>query len=71
MYYKKLAALAASMLLGLGLSLPAQQVHAGEAQKTKYPIILAHGMAGWDEIAGIDYFGNETGVFALDGLDYR
>ncbi|MCB1659177.1 MAG: hypothetical protein KDI39_13210, partial [Pseudomonadales bacterium] len=67
MYYKKLAALAASMLLGLGLSLPAQQVHAGEAQKTKYPIILAHGMAGWDEIAGIDYFGNETGVFALDG----
>ena len=24
-------------------------------------------MAGWDEIAGLDYFGNELGVFALDG----
>ena len=66
MNYKKLATLAASVLLSLGLSLPSQQAHA-EAQKTKYPIILAHGMAGWDEIVGLDYFGNEKGVFALDG----
>jgi len=66
MNYKKLATMAASVLLSLGLSLPAQQAHA-EAQKTKYPIILAHGMAGWDEIVGLDYFGNEKGVFALDG----
>ena len=39
MHFKKLAAVAASLLLSLGLSLPAQQAHA-EAQKTKYPIWL-------------------------------
>ena len=68
MNFKKLAVVG-SLLMSLGLSLPAQQAHA-EAQKTKYPIILAHGMAGWDEIAGLDYFGNELGVFALDGCQF-
>jgi triacylglycerol lipase len=66
MNFKKLAVVG-SLLMSLGLSLPAQQAQAADAQKTKYPIILAHGMAGWDEIAGLDYFGNELGVFALDG----
>lgn len=61
---KKIAALAVSLCLSLG---GVQQAQAADALKSKYPIILAHGMAGWDEIAGFDYFGNESGVFALDG----
>ena len=65
MKFKKMAALAASVLLTLGIS--TQQAVAEEATKTKYPVILAHGMAGWDSLLGIDYFGDEWGTFALDG----
>ena len=43
---------------------------AEEAAKTKYPVVLAHGMAGWDSIIGIDYFGDEWGTFALDGCSF-
>jgi len=65
MKFQKLAAIAASVLLTLGIS--TQHAVAEEATKTKYPVILAHGMAGWDSLLGIDYFGDEWGTFALDG----
>lgn len=44
--------------------------HAETAQKTKYPVILAHGTAGWDSLLGLDYFGDEWGTFALDGCSF-
>jgi len=65
MNLKKLAAVAASALISLGVL--TQPAVAEEATKTKYPVILAHGMAGWDSLLGIDYFGDEWGTFALDG----
>jgi triacylglycerol esterase/lipase EstA (alpha/beta hydrolase family) len=64
MKLKTLTAIAASLIFTLGSIAPAV---AETSTKTKYPVILAHGMAGWDSIAGIDYFGDEWGTFALDG----
>lgn len=40
-----------------------------KAQKTKYPVIFVHGGMGFDEIAGLDYFGNDYGVFVGDPCD--
>ena len=65
MNFKKLAAVAATVMITLGLG--SQQAAAEEAAKTKYPVVFAHGMAGWDSLLGIDYFGDEWGTFALDG----
>ncbi len=61
---KTLAAGAATLMLGLGLASPAA---AETANMTKYPVILAHGMAGWDSLAGFPYFGDDWGTPALKG----
>jgi len=37
-----------------------------DAPKTRYPIVFAHGMAGFDDILGYDYWGDDYGVFVLD-----
>lgn len=39
---------------------------ARDANKTKYPIVFAHGMAGFNDILGYDYWGDDYGVFVLD-----
>ena len=39
------------------------------ADKTEYPVVFAHGMLGFDELVGIDYFGNDYGVFVGDPCD--
>jgi triacylglycerol esterase/lipase EstA (alpha/beta hydrolase family) len=39
------------------------------AAKTTYPVVFAHGMLGFDELVGIDYFGNDYGVFVGDPCD--
>ncbi|MFZ5564478.1 MAG: esterase/lipase family protein [Thermodesulfobacteriota bacterium] len=39
------------------------------ASKTTYPVVFAHGMLGFDELVGIDYFGNDYGVFVGDPCD--
>ena len=39
---------------------------ARDANKTLYPIVFAHGMAGFDNILGYDYWGDDYGVFVLD-----
>ncbi len=39
------------------------------ADKTDYPVVFAHGMLGFDELVGIDYFGNDYGVFVGDPCD--
>ena len=43
--------------------------HAQIANETRYPVVLAHGMAGWDTIAGYSYFGEDgcTGDCDNDG----
>jgi len=42
---------------------------ARDADKTLYPIVFAHGMAGFDDILGYDYWGDDYGVFVLDPCD--
>ena len=53
-------------ILMLGLTGSAM---ARDANKTVYPIVFAHGMAGFDDILGYDYWGDDYGVFVLDPCD--
>lgn len=39
---------------------------ARDADRTQYPIVFAHGMAGFDDILGYDYWGDDYGVYVLD-----
>lgn len=54
--------LAALAVGALGLSTPA---YAGAA-KTTYPVVFAHGMGGFDDILGYDYWGDDYGTFVGD-----
>ncbi|MCU0598251.1 MAG: acetyltransferase [Desulfobacterales bacterium] len=40
-----------------------------DAPKTVYPIVFAHGCAGFNNILGYDYWGDDYGVFVLDPCD--
>ncbi|MDG9666660.1 acetyltransferase [Hahella sp. CR1] len=42
---------------------------ARDADKTKYPIVFAHGMAGFNNILGLDYWGDDFGTYVLDPCD--
>ena len=50
----------------LGLAMVTATVQARDADKTQYPIVFAHGMAGFDDILGYDYWGDDYGVYVLD-----
>jgi triacylglycerol lipase len=39
----------------------------GASFKTTYPVVFAHGMAGFDDILGYDYWGDDYGVFVGNG----
>jgi len=59
-----------ALMLGLVIALSYVQVsQARDADKTRYPIVFAHGMAGFDDILGYDYWGDDYGVFVLDPCD--
>ena len=58
---KGLILAAASLSMAFG-----SPVLARDANKTTYPIVFAHGMAGFDDILGYDYWGDDYGVFVLD-----
>lgn len=63
----KLGAVAAlSCMLMTGMTTGAEARTAG---KTLYPIVFAHGMGGFDDILGYDYWGDDYGVFVLDPCD--
>ncbi|WP_336366797.1 esterase/lipase family protein [Marinobacter sp. C2H3] len=59
-------AAAAALLAGATLSMSAL---ARDAGRTQYPIVFAHGMAGFDDILGYDYWGDDYGTFVLDPCD--
>lgn len=63
---KKLGFLVPALLAGaLGMS-----THAwAGAVKTSYPVVFAHGMAGFDDILGYDYWGDDYGTFVGDPCD--
>ncbi len=48
----------------LGLATPAHS-----AARTTYPVVFAHGMAGFDNILGYDYWGDDYGTFVGDPCD--
>ena len=54
-----------TLLLALSL-VPASAFAAGYTQ-TKYPIVLVHGMLGWDAIGPYDYFFGIPGALRRDG----
>lgn len=39
------------------------------AARTTYPVVFAHGMAGFDDILGYDYWGDDYGTFVGDACD--
>jgi triacylglycerol lipase len=53
----------AAVLAVLMVTAPAQ---ARIANKTLYPIVFAHGMGGFDDILGYDYWGDDYGNYVLD-----
>ncbi|AKF81238.1 acetyltransferase [Myxococcus fulvus 124B02] len=42
---------------------------APRAQRTLYPVVFAHGLGGFDDLAGFDYWGDELGNFVGDACD--
>jgi triacylglycerol lipase len=68
MNFKKLiVAIAVSSVCLTG----AVSVQAKVASETTYPVIFAHGMAGWDSIAGYNYFGEDGyGTFIGDACSW-
>ncbi|GAB6097448.1 hypothetical protein JCM14469_37020 [Desulfatiferula olefinivorans] len=55
-------------LVGLAVCLTVSGAWA-RADKTTYPVVFAHGMLGFDQFLGIDYFGSDYGVFVGDPCD--
>jgi triacylglycerol lipase len=44
---------------------------ADTARETRFPVIFAHGMAGWDSLAGRSYFGDDVwGTFVGDSCQF-
>ncbi|GIW23719.1 MAG: hypothetical protein KatS3mg068_2726 [Candidatus Sericytochromatia bacterium] len=41
----------------------------GRAARTTYPVVFAHGMGGFDDILGYDYWGDDYGTFVGDPCD--
>lgn len=57
-------------LLALSVSLAVGDGDAGAgAARTTYPVVFAHGMAGFDDILGYDYWGDDYGTFVGDPCD--
>jgi triacylglycerol lipase len=46
----------------------AANAHAG-AVRTTYPVVFAHGMSGFDDLLGYDYWGDDYGTFVGDACD--
>jgi pimeloyl-ACP methyl ester carboxylesterase len=55
----------AVLALGLLGALPASAA----AERTTYPVVFAHGMAGFDDLLGYDYWGDDYGTFVGDPCD--
>ncbi len=56
-----LAIVAAGIFISLG--------SLGAVPRTTYPVVFAHGMAGFDDILGYDYWGDDYGTFVGDPCD--
>lgn len=59
----------ASLVVAVAVLATAAVAEARDAPPTRYPIVFAHGMGGFDDILGHDYWGNDWGTFVLDPCD--
>lgn len=57
-----------ALLLALSLCVSEGAARAGAA-RTTYPVVFAHGMGGFDNILGFDYWGDDYGTFVGDPCD--
>ena len=57
-----------AFLVVLGVLCLVPQARAGAA-KTTYPVVFAHGMGGFDDLLGFDYWGDDYGQFVGDPCD--
>jgi len=53
-------------VLAVSLAVSATPALARDANLTAYPIVFAHGMAGFNNILGYDYWGDDYGQYVLD-----
>jgi triacylglycerol lipase len=59
-----------AIAIGLALALTgALSTANATVRKTTYPVVFAHGLAGWDNILGAFYFGDNNGNFVGDPCD--
>ena len=58
----------ALLALGLALSGFERDARAGAA-RTTYPVVFAHGMGGFNNLLGFDYWGDDYGTFVGDPCD--
>lgn len=59
-----------AIAIGLVLALTgALSTASATVRKTTYPVVFAHGLAGWDNILGAFYFGDNNGNFVGDPCD--
>src|SRR3954463_9687803 len=58
----------ALLALSAGLCASGGAVRASAA-RTTYPIVFAHGMGGFDNLLGYDYWGDDYGTFVGDPCD--
>lgn len=55
-----------ALLASLSIFAGTAGVASAAAPKTTYPVVFAHGMAGFDDILGYDYWGDDYGTFVGD-----
>lgn len=61
----------AALLLAGTAALSGTAAQAQVASETRHPVILAHGMFGWDSLAGYNYFGEDGwGTFVGDSCQF-
>jgi len=58
-----------ALLVSLSLIAGTAGVASAAAPKTTYPVVFAHGMAGFDDVLGYDYWGDDYGTFVGDPCD--
>jgi pimeloyl-ACP methyl ester carboxylesterase len=60
--------LSIALLTSLSIVAGASEASAS-APKTTYPVVFAHGMGGFDDLLGYDYWGDDYGTFVGDPCD--
>ena len=66
MFQRKLIWFGAALALA---AVAAPRSASADADRTRYPVVFAHGLSGFDNILGYDYWGNDYGNYVFDACD--